>query len=203
MIRCLRALTTLAARLTDSTALRAIFIHLILRAIPMVQNAVHIISSVLVPIFINAKAGTPAGTAALALVVPRQGVATRKLPAALGARVRPLTSVELGVALEVVQPAETRLACWAFVWFLLAVGEKMTFKVVVTGKVRGAVGALVAFCAGRSGAIVLAVAGHGHAEHPGRLSEIVVRRRGDREGLRSIVGKSTVARLGSRVRGGG
>ena len=79
--------------------------------------------------------------------MPRQGVSTREFAAAFWTGVRPLAGVKLGVALQVVQSAEACLACGAFVGFLLAVGEKMAFKVVVASEIRGAVGTLVAFCA--------------------------------------------------------
>lgn len=56
---------------------------------------------------------------------------------------RSLASMELGVALEVVQPPEARLACLADVWLLLAVSQQVTLQIVMARKIRGAVWTLV------------------------------------------------------------
>lgn len=168
----------------------------------MIEHPIHaVVTSVLVSILVDTKAGASPSTATLALVVPRQGIPARKLAAAFGAGVRPFTGVKFGMTLEVVQPAEARLTCWALVGFLLTVGEKMALKVVVAGEVRGAVGTLVTFCARRSRAVV--ISSHGHAEHAGGLPRVMFRGRRNREGLRSIIGESTIARLSSRISCGG
>lgn len=169
----------------------------------MVENAIHaVVASVLVPILVYPKARTSPRTTALALVMPRQGISARKFTATLRACVRPLASVEFGMALQIVQSTETRLASWAFVRFLLAVGEKMAFKVVMASEIRSAVGALVAFGVWRSRAVVLAVPSHGHAEHTGGLPRIMFRGCRDRESLRSSVGESSLAGLGARMSSG-
>lgn len=115
-------------------------------AIIIVLDAVHAVwTTVRSKVVVAAETRATACTAAWSFVMSCQCVATCKATTALFACMRPLTSVKLGVAFEVVQTAETCLAGLTNVWLLLAVGEKVTFEVVMAREVSGAVWTLVSF----------------------------------------------------------
>jgi hypothetical protein len=57
----------------------------------------------------------------------------------------PFSSMELGVAFQVMQATETRLTCWTLIWLLLTVRQEMALEIVVPRKVGGAIRALVTF----------------------------------------------------------
>jgi len=87
-------------------------------------NTVHLASTFAVEtIIITTETGPTPGTASRPLVVPRQGVTSGKAPPALVTDVGPFTSVELCVALQIVQSAKARLTRLADVWLLLAVRQ--------------------------------------------------------------------------------
>jgi len=84
-------------------------------------------SSLSIVIFAGIAAHARAATRAtpLAFVVTRQGIAPRKSAPALGADMWPLTGVEFGVSLQIVEPAEPGLARLTHIWLLLAVGQQV------------------------------------------------------------------------------
>lgn len=160
----------------------------------VVDEPVHsIVTPHIAHFLIQAEAGTTASTATLALVVAGKSVSARKLAATLGAGVRALACVQLGMTFQVVQTAEAGLARRAFVRLLLAVCQQMTFEVVVSSEVSGAVGALVAL--GRRGLWAVLVARQAHLARGG--AGIVLRREGSGEG------ECAVARVLTRIRGNG
>ena len=69
----------------------------------------------------------------------RKRVTSRKASTTLIARVRSLSGMQLGVALEVVQATEARLASLTHIRLLLTVGQQVAFEIVVSRKVRGAI----------------------------------------------------------------
>ena len=79
-------------------------------------------------------AGAPPSTAASALAVPGQGIATSKLAIAFGTNVRLLTGMQLTVPLEVVKPSKAHLTFLAHVGLFLAMRKKMTFQIVMAGE---------------------------------------------------------------------
>lgn len=77
-------------------------------------------------------AGSPPSAAALALVMACQSVSTSESAPAFRANVWPLSSMELGMSLQIVQSAEAGLACLADVGLFLAVGEQVALEVVMS-----------------------------------------------------------------------
>lgn len=101
----------------------------------MINKTIHTLFGFSFTILVDAKTRPPSSAASLPLVVPCQGIAARKLAATLGACMRPLTSVKLCMAFQVMQSAKPRLTCRAFVRFLLAVSKKVTFQVMMAREV--------------------------------------------------------------------
>jgi hypothetical protein len=130
------------------------------RAAPFVAiifNAVHAFA--VAEFVVSTKAGSAAGTPSRALVVPRERVPTREAPAALVARMWPLSGVQFGVALQIVQSPEARLAGLTHIRLLLTVSQQMALEVMVSRKVRRAVRALVSLVGRRRLGTALAISG--------------------------------------------
>lgn len=86
---------------------------------------------------IAAHTGPASCASSLAFVMPRQSITTSEPPPALGADVRSLTRVELGVPLQVVQAPEPGATGLTDVRLFLAVGEKMAFQIVMPRELGG------------------------------------------------------------------
>jgi len=124
----------------------AVFVVLAFAVGLVVDDAVHVVPLAVNHVVVDAEAGSPAGTATLAFVVPGQGIATGESAAALGTCVWAFSGVKFRVAFQVMQTAETCLAGGARVGLLLAVGEEMALEIVMAREVGGAVRAFVSLC---------------------------------------------------------
>jgi len=95
-------------------------------------------------------AGSSASTATGSFVVTRQSVASGEFAAAFGAYMWSFSSVQLGMALEIVETSESRLTGGANVRFFLAMSQQMALQIVVPGKFGCAIWTSVLFAGGRS-----------------------------------------------------
>lgn len=112
----------------------------------VVHQASHrvIIATIIVTIGHEATGAVSAtGAASRPFVMSRQGVTTSEFSATLGADMRSLASVELGVTLEIMESAESGITVLTNVRFFVAVCQKMTLQVVMAGEVGVAVWASV------------------------------------------------------------
>lgn len=111
----------LTRRLTHSSAV-FVFLSFAIVFATVVHYAVHAIFALALAHFVvvEAEAGSATGAPALAFVVASQCVSAGKPAATLRTGVRTLSRVQLGVALQVVQTAESSLARGTFVGLLLA-----------------------------------------------------------------------------------
>jgi hypothetical protein len=127
---------------TSALAIVTVLIHVL--RLCSVLDSVHRVVHPAITVVVESKVGSATGTATLSLVVAGERVPTCKLSATLRALVRPLSSVQLGVAFQVVQPTESGLALLTLVGLFLTVSEKMALQVVVACENGGTVRALVA-----------------------------------------------------------
>ena len=74
-----------------------------------------------------------------------QGVASGEAPITLRTYVRPLTSMELGVALQIMQSPKAGIAGITAIRLLMTMSGKMTFEIVVPGEIGITVRAFVSF----------------------------------------------------------
>lgn len=135
-------LLTLAVRLADTAA---VLVSPVIAV--FILDAIHAFATVW-KVVVSTKARAPSRATAWSLVMACQSVATCKAPSTFIACMRPFSGVEFGVAFEVVETAEARLAGLTDVWLLLTVGEQVALEVVVSSKVGGTVWTLVAFVGG-------------------------------------------------------
>lgn len=121
-------------------------------------------------------AGPPTGTSTLTLVVTCECIPSGKTTSAFGADMWPLSCMKLGVPFQIVEPPEARLTRLADIRLLLAVGEQMTFEVMMPGELGRTVGAAVLL--GPWGALTSPVkAGTRQTEPATRIGEICRRHR--------------------------
>lgn len=111
------------------------------RTATFIFHTVHAVTVAIV--VIPAEAGSSSRTTSWAFVVSCQRITSRKFPPTLIAGMRPFSRMQFGVTLEVVQAAESRLACLTDVRLFLTVRQQMALQVVMPREVRGAIWAFV------------------------------------------------------------
>lgn len=144
----------------------------------VIDDAIHPVFSLAVHILVvNSKARSTTRAATLPLVVSGKCVSASESATALRTGMRAFASVELCMALEIMETPEASLTSWALIRFFLAMCQKMALQVVVSREVGSAIRALVALGRGRLWAVL--VTGQAHLAR--RRAGVVVRQR-SREG---------------------
>lgn len=109
---------------------------------PVVLDTIHTLST-LTEVIVASETRPSPRASTRTLVMPRQCVASGELATTLVARMWTFSSMQLGMALEIVQATEPRLAGLTDIWLFLTVSQQVALEVVVSREVRGAVRAFV------------------------------------------------------------